>query len=58
MEENKCKKTSEKLQEELPILAECTQQRKRGRRVPLRVGSQSLEDMLADYSASKDYGKV
>ncbi|XP_050688392.1 uncharacterized protein LOC126981424 isoform X3 [Eriocheir sinensis] len=55
VEENKCEKTSAKLQEELPVLAECALQRRKGRKVPLRVGSQNLEDMLADYSASKDY---
>lgn len=58
VEENKCEKTSDKLQEELPVLAECALQRRKGRKVPLRVGNQNLEDMLADYSASKDYGKA
>ncbi|XP_069957717.1 uncharacterized protein [Cherax quadricarinatus] len=55
LEENKCQKASECLLKELPMLEECAQLRRRGRKANLRIGNKSLEDMLADYTDTKDH---
>ncbi|XP_063887019.1 uncharacterized protein LOC135114827 isoform X2 [Scylla paramamosain] len=54
LEENGCQKSSEKLLEELAELSEFVKLKRKGRRVATRIGNQSLEDMLMDYSAAKD----
>ncbi|XP_071548192.1 uncharacterized protein [Panulirus ornatus] len=55
LEERGCLKASQYLLQELPDLAECVNLRKRGRKVSTCIGNKSLEDMLADYTDSKDH---
>ncbi|KAK3871655.1 hypothetical protein Pcinc_023213 [Petrolisthes cinctipes] len=55
LEENDCKQASRHLLKELPELSECAQLLQRGRRVNTRVGNQTLQDMLTDYSNSRDH---
>ncbi|XP_066967343.1 microtubule-associated protein futsch-like isoform X2 [Macrobrachium rosenbergii] len=55
LEENGFKKSSQTLLKEVPELAEFSKLRKQGKKINTLVGNNSLEEILMDFSATKDH---
>ncbi|XP_068228249.1 protein NPAT-like [Palaemon carinicauda] len=55
LEENGFEKSSQTLLKEVPELGEFSQLRKQGKKINTLVGNNSLEEILMDFSATKDH---